>query len=35
MLNEYIELNMANYDEDQVSQLNAWGIWAYGEIERL
>lgn len=35
MLNEYIELNMANYDEDQVAQLNAWGIWAYGEIERL
>jgi|LakMenE01Jun11ns_1017448.scaffolds.fasta_scaffold9505238_2 hypothetical protein len=32
---EYIELNMANYDEDQVSQLNAWGIWASHEIERL
>ena len=35
MLNEYIELNMANYDEDQVCQLNGWAIWAYGEIERL
>lgn len=35
MLNEYIELNMANYDEDQVSQLNGWAIWAHGEIERL
>jgi hypothetical protein len=32
---EYIELNMSNYDEDQVSQLNAWGIWASHEIERL
>lgn len=35
MLNEHIELNMANYDEDQVAQLNGWSIWAYGEIERL
>jgi hypothetical protein len=35
MLDEYIELNMANYDEDQVCQLNAWAIWAVGEIERL
>ncbi len=35
MLNSYIELNMSNYDEDQVSQLNGWSIWAYGEIERL
>ena len=35
MLNEYIELNMANYDEDQVAQLNGGAIWAYGEIERL
>ena len=35
MLNEHIELNMANYDEDQVAQLNGWAIWAYGEIERL
>jgi hypothetical protein len=26
MLDEYIELNMANYDEDQVCQLNAWAI---------
>lgn len=35
MLDEYIELNMANYDEDQVAQLNGWAIQAYGEIERL
>ncbi len=35
MLDEYIELNMANYDEDQVCQLNAWAIWAVDEIERL
>lgn len=32
---EYIELNMANYDEEEVSQLNDWGIWASHEIERL
>lgn len=32
---EYIELNMRNYDDDQVSQLNAWGIWADAELERL
>lgn len=35
MLDEYIELNMSNYDEDQVAQLNGWAIQAYGEIERL
>ena len=35
MLDQYIELNMANYDEDQVCQLNAWAIWAVDEIERL
>ncbi len=32
---EYIELNMRNYDEDDVSQLNAWAIWADAELERL
>lgn len=35
MLSEYIELNMANYDENQVSHLNWWAVWAYEEIERL
>lgn len=32
---EYIELNISNYDCDDVSQLNEWGIWAWGEIQRL
>lgn len=32
---EYIELSMANYDEDGVSQLNAWAIEAYGKIAQL
>ena len=32
---EFIELNMRNYDEDDVSQLNAWAIWADAELERL
>lgn len=32
MLNEYIELNMANYDEDQVAQLNGW---AMDEVDEL
>ncbi len=32
---EYVELNMLNYNEDDVSQLNEWGAWAYDEIERL
>ena len=32
---EYIELNMANYDEDDVAQLNAWAIWAFGRIGEL
>ena len=32
---EYIELNMVNYSEDQVAQLNAWGIWANNEIDEL
>jgi len=32
---EYIELNMCNYNDDDVAHLNEWGIWAAGEIERL
>ena len=32
---EYIELNMANYDEDDVAQINQWGTWAVGEIAQL
>ena len=32
---EFIELNMSNYDEDDVSQLNAWAIEADALIERL
>lgn len=32
---KYVELNMLNYDADDVAQLNAWGIWAVGEIDRL
>ena len=32
---EYREINMANYDEDDVSTLNAWAIWAFGELERI
>lgn len=31
---EFIELNMGNYDDDQVAQLNQWAIWAAGQIER-
>jgi hypothetical protein len=29
LLNDYIELNMSNYNEDDVSRLNEWGIRAY------
>ena len=32
---DYIELNLNNYDEDDVSQLNEWAIWASDEIEDL
>jgi len=32
---EYIELNMSNYDEADVSQLNEWGIAAFAAIEDL
>lgn len=32
---EYIELNMNNYDEEQVSQLNEWATWAFQHIEEL
>ena len=31
---DYIELNMCNYDDNQVADLNEWGAWAYKEIER-
>lgn len=31
----YVELNMRNYDEDQVSELNEWGIWAFDRIATL
>ncbi len=32
---EYIELNMSNYDTEDVAKLNAWGIWAVGHIGEL
>lgn len=32
---EYIELNMRNYSEEEVSQLNTWAIWADAELERM
>ena len=28
----YIEINLHNYDEDDVDNLNQWGIWAQGGI---
>lgn len=31
----YVELNMGNYGDDDVAQLNNWGIWAAGEIAKL
>ncbi len=34
-MSEYIELNMQNYDEDQVAQLNAWAIDASLEMDTL
>lgn len=34
-MDKYIELNMQNYDEEQVNQLNDWGIWAYTRIATL
>lgn len=30
----YVELNPANYTDEEVAHLNEWGIWAYGEIDR-
>lgn len=30
---EYVELNLANYDADQVAQLNEWAIWAHEQLE--
>ena len=32
---EYIELNMRNYSDNDIGQLNAWAIEAYAEIARL
>jgi len=32
---EYIELNLNNYDHEDVCQLNSWAVWAYGRIEEL
>jgi hypothetical protein len=32
LLNDYIELNMSNYNEDDVSRLNEWGIRAYDAL---
>jgi hypothetical protein len=32
LLTDYIELNMSNYDEDDVSRLNEWAIRAYGVL---
>lgn len=32
---DYTELNMSNFDDDQVSQLNEWAIWANAEIKTL
>ena len=32
---EFIELNILNYDHDQVCQLNEWAIWAISRIEYL
>jgi hypothetical protein len=34
-MDEYIELNLSNYDHDDVCRLNAWGVWAVGRIEEL
>lgn len=31
----YIELNLSNYDAEDVAQLNEWAIWAFGYIEEL
>ena len=32
---EYIELNMRNFSDEQVSQLNTWAVWADAELERM
>jgi hypothetical protein len=32
---EYIQLNMNNYDEFDVAQINEWAIEAFGRIEAL
>ena len=30
---DYIELNMCNYDDDDVAQLNEWAMWAFRHID--
>lgn len=35
LLNTYFELNLNNYDEDDVAALNSWAIQAYDELENL
>jgi len=32
---QYVELNMSNYNDNDVAQLNEWGIWAMGRIVEL
>ena len=32
---EYIELNMSNFDDDDVSQLSEWAIAAFGAIASI
>lgn len=32
---DYIELNMGNYSEEDVSQLNQWGTWASNRLDEL
>ena len=35
LIEQFPELNMANYSEDEVSDLNAWGVKAANAIEAL
>lgn len=32
---DYLELNLNNYCEDEVAQLNEWAIWAATKIESV
>lgn len=34
-LNDFRELNMNNYTEDDVAKLSEWAIWAYDKIKAL